>query len=61
MSPVRIQWDPERSITLQPLPWRSIQIGLSGEAVALYVHDWIVDLADVTAAAHKLHDLERVC
>jgi hypothetical protein len=23
VSPVRIQWDPERSLLLQPLPWRS--------------------------------------
>src|SRR4051812_44139847 len=32
-SPVRVQWDPERSLTLRPLPHRAIQIGLSGEAV----------------------------
>ena len=31
--PVRIQWDPERSLKLEPLPHRSIQIGLTGEAV----------------------------
>jgi hypothetical protein len=35
--PVRIQWDPERDIYLQPLPYRSIQIGLSKEAVVRYV------------------------
>lgn len=32
-SPVRIQWDPERDLSLQPLPHRAIQIGLSEEAV----------------------------
>lgn len=33
-SPVRIQWDPEQTIHLQPQQQiRSIQIGLSGEAV----------------------------
>lgn len=32
-SPVRIQWDPERSIALEALPWRAIQIGLGGDAV----------------------------
>jgi hypothetical protein len=37
--PVRIQWDPERSLLLEPLPWRSIQIGLSGEAATKYVHE----------------------
>jgi hypothetical protein len=39
------------------LPWRSIQIGLSGEAVNLYVHKWITGLADITTAAHEIRDL----
>lgn len=56
-SPVRIQWDPERSLTLQPLPWRSIQIGLSGEAASQYVREWITSLADVTPTAHQIRDL----
>jgi len=30
-SPVRVQWDPERDLHLQPLSYRAIQIGLSGE------------------------------
>lgn len=34
-SPVRIQWDPERDLQLKALPYRSIQIGLSGEAVTI--------------------------
>ncbi len=34
-SPVRIQWDPERSLT--PLPHRSLQVGLGGKAVRRYV------------------------
>lgn len=32
---VRIQWDPERDMEFKPLEWRSIQIGLSGEAVKM--------------------------
>jgi hypothetical protein len=56
-SPVRIQWDPERSLLLQPLPWRSIQIGLSGQAAARYVREWITSLADITATAHQIRDL----
>lgn len=58
-SPVRIQWDPERSFALAPLPWRSIQIGLSGEAAVRYVREWITGITDVTATAHQLHDLTR--
>ncbi|MER5224777.1 DUF4291 domain-containing protein [Streptomyces flaveus] len=54
-SPVRIQWDPERSLSLDPLPTRAIQIGLSGEAVELYVHDWIIGITDVTELARSIH------
>jgi Domain of unknown function (DUF4291) len=53
-SPVRIQWDPERSLLLQPLPWRSIQIGLSGEAAAKYVREWITSITDITPLAERI-------
>ncbi len=54
-APVRVQWDPERSLTLARLDHRAIQIGLGGEAVARYVDDWIVALDDVTALAREVH------
>jgi hypothetical protein len=56
-SPVRVQWDPERSIRLARLHYRSIQIGLSGLAVEKYVGDWIVRIQDVTSLAHEIHGL----
>ncbi|OFW80254.1 MAG: hypothetical protein A2W44_12300, partial [Acinetobacter sp. RIFCSPHIGHO2_12_41_5] len=56
-SPVRIQWDPERDIFLQPLPYRAIQIGLSKEAVELYVQEWVQKITDVTSLAQSIHDL----
>lgn len=56
-SPVRIQWDPERDLLLQPLPHRAIQIGLSMEAVELYTSQWICKITDVTALAHRIHAL----
>ncbi|WP_042434343.1 DUF4291 domain-containing protein [Streptacidiphilus anmyonensis] len=58
-SPVRVQWDPERSTTQQELPHRAIQIGLTGEAVHRYVDEWIVGVTDVTALAHEAHALVR--
>lgn len=58
-SPVRVQWDPERTLRLQPLPYRSLQVGLSGEAVHHYVDDWTVGITDVTATAHTIRDLLR--
>lgn len=56
-SPVRVQWDPERDIYLQPLPVCAIQIGLSKLAVELYVNQWIEQITDVTFLAHEIHGL----
>jgi hypothetical protein len=56
-SPVRVQWDPERSLTLAALPYRSLQVGISGRAVDSYVDEWIVGLTDVTATAREIHRL----
>lgn len=55
-APVRIQWDPERDLHHQPLPHRSIQIGLGGPAVALYVDDWIVRIDDATDRFRRVGD-----
>ncbi|MFI7679970.1 DUF4291 domain-containing protein [Actinophytocola sp. NPDC049390] len=54
-SPVRVQWDPERSLHLGALPYRSIQVGLSGSAVHQYVDEWLVSLTDVTPLAQEIH------
>lgn len=56
-SPVRVQWDPERTLTLDPMPYRAIQVGLSGEAVRRYVEEWILNIADVTTLARDTHRL----
>lgn len=55
VSPVRVQWDPERSITLEPLPWRSLQVGLSGSAAHNYAKNWIVQIDDITERVHDIH------
>jgi hypothetical protein len=57
--PVRVQWDPERSLTMRPLPYRSLQVGLSGGAVHSYVDSWIVGIEDVTELAHRIHGLVK--
>lgn len=54
-SPVRIQWDPERNLHLQPLTHRAIQVGISGEAVRRYIDEWIVKVTEVTDLAHTIH------
>ncbi|HYC33234.1 MAG TPA: DUF4291 domain-containing protein [Gemmatimonadales bacterium] len=54
-SPVRAQWDPERDWRLGQIDGvRSLQMGLSAEAVERYVSEWIVGIEDVTAAAHQM-------
>jgi hypothetical protein len=56
-SPVRVQWDPERSLRLGALPYRSLQVGLSGEAVDRYLDEWIVAISDVTPSVRTIRDL----
>ncbi|MEV6289053.1 DUF4291 domain-containing protein [Streptomyces sp. NPDC051896] len=56
-SPTRVQWDPERDLHLQPLPYRSLQLGLSGEAVERYADEWILSISDVTPLAREIHGL----
>ncbi|MFH8566894.1 DUF4291 domain-containing protein [Streptomyces sp. NPDC017993] len=58
-SPARVQWDPERDLRLQQLPYRSLQLGLSGEASRRYADEWTVGITDVTALAHEIHALVR--
>lgn len=55
-SDIRCQWDPERDIFGNPLEYRSIQLGLRGQAVYSYVNDWIVRIEDIT---HYVNDLRE--
>ncbi|WP_162032343.1 DUF4291 family protein [Chryseobacterium potabilaquae] len=56
-SPVRIQWDPEKNIFLEPLNYRSIQIGLSNIAVENYTKDWIISIDNITEYCKEIHQL----
>lgn len=58
-SPVRIQWDPQRDLLLQPLAYRAIQLGLSKEAVNLYVNQWVQKITDVTPLVHTIHSFVK--
>ncbi|MEU5153176.1 DUF4291 domain-containing protein [Glycomyces sp. NPDC021274] len=53
-APVRVQWDPERGPGLERLEHRSIQIGMSGEAVDRYTGQWITAIEDVTDLAARI-------
>jgi hypothetical protein len=56
-SPVRIQWDPDRSLQGAQLPRRAIQVGLSGAAVHHYVQDWICSITDITRLVRQVQSL----
>ena len=58
-APTRVQWDPERDLHFRPLPYRSLQLGLAGEAAARYADEWIVGVEDVTPLATEIHGLVR--
>ncbi|KAF2661168.1 hypothetical protein K491DRAFT_711080 [Lophiostoma macrostomum CBS 122681] len=50
---VRVQWDPERSVRLERLGYRSIQIGVPGGSKLDWA-DGIVEIEDVTERARRL-------
>jgi hypothetical protein len=56
-APARVQWDPERDLNLRPLPHRSLQLGLSGEASSRYADEWTVSISDVTPLAREIRTL----
>jgi len=58
-SPVRVQWEHERSLELKSLPHRALQVGLGVEALDKYVQDWTVDITDVTHQARRMGELVR--
>ena len=58
-SRVRCQWDPDRDLGDRKLERRAVQLGISGDFVARYVHEWIVGIADVTDLAHRVRDAVR--
>ncbi|KOV57305.1 DUF4291 domain-containing protein [Streptomyces sp. MMG1121] len=58
-APARVQWDPERDLHHQPLPHRSLQLGLAGEAAARYADEWTRGIEDVTPLATEVHRLVR--
>ncbi|WP_031092104.1 DUF4291 domain-containing protein [Streptomyces sp. NRRL S-15] len=58
-APARVQWDPERDLDLNPLPYRSLQLGLSGEAARRYADEWTVSVRDVTPLAREVHAAVR--
>jgi len=58
-SPVRVQWDPDRSLAGELLARRAIQVGLSGEAAHRYCDEWIRSITDITSTVREASTLVR--
>lgn len=58
-SDIRVQWDPERDVEGRPLDFRSLQLGLRGDAVREYVRNWIVNISDITDYAKELNSRRK--
>ncbi|HEV2238558.1 MAG TPA: DUF4291 domain-containing protein [Ktedonobacterales bacterium] len=55
-APVRVQWDPERTLTGASLRQRAIQVGLSRHIVARYVDVWTREIRDCTPLVHRIYE-----
>jgi Domain of unknown function (DUF4291) len=47
-SEVRLQWDPDHDPCGDKQERRAIQLGLAGDVVRRYAHDWIVNIEDIS-------------
>lgn len=54
---VRCQWDPDKDIYSQPMERKAIQLGLRGEMVEKYVHQWTTKITDITAEVREAKKL----
>lgn len=59
VAPVRVQWDPERTLDGTSLPQRSIQVGLSRAIVGRYVNEWTVSIHDMTPLVKRIEALRQ--
>lgn len=53
-APIRVQWDPERSIRGGKLDVRSIQVGIGRARIDAYADEWIVSIEDLTDLAGRM-------
>ena len=55
-SECRVQWDPDRTLALERMERRAIQVGLRGTLIRRYAEEWILDIADVTELTLAVKD-----
>lgn len=55
-SDVRLQWDPDHAPNGAKLTRRAIQLGLRGDAIANYSHNWIMEIEDISDFVKEQRD-----
>lgn len=58
-APIRVQWDPERSLRGGKLEHRSLQLGLGREVSRAYALEWVQGIDDVTPLVKRIDALRR--
>ncbi|MFT3711678.1 MAG: DUF4291 domain-containing protein [Archangium sp.] len=58
-APIRVQWDPERSLRGGKLNFRSLQLGLGRTVSRAYALEWVQRIEDVTPLVRQLAVLRR--
>lgn len=56
-SPIRLQWDPERSLRGGKLEYRSIQIGIARTWSERYATEWVREIRDLTRLTRRIAGL----
>ena len=59
VSPVRVQWDPERGLRGEKRSVRSLQVGIGRPLAAEYATAWVTGIDDVTPLVKRLAALRR--
>ena len=63
-SEVRLQWDPDHHPDGAPAERRAIQLGLRGDRLRDYAHEWPIEVVDMTpfviTQREHLHDLDAL-
>lgn len=53
-APIRVQWDPERTLRGGKAEQRSIQVGIAREWSRTYALEWVTAIADITPLVAKI-------
>ncbi len=54
-SEVRLQWDPDHDPSGAKVERRALQLGLRGDVLARYAHEWISEIEDITEFVRQQH------